>query len=160
MISSIHKFVVIQIYMKIHTTSKPTHISSHKNKLHNKLWFLSGLWPQFTTTSCNLWKLFSQGKIILNIESYSKETTANNCLIVEGMRVKVNIIIDLSIWKPLLAMHTINRILFKYEFQFLPEIGSNISLTQALHFFGTIWKLVVEMKDYISFLFKLTLLHR
>jgi hypothetical protein len=80
----------------------------------------------------------NQGTIILNIESYSKETIANNCLVVEGMRVKVNIIIDLLIWKPLLAMHTINRILFKYEFQLLPEIGPNISLTQALHFFGTI----------------------
>lgn len=138
MISNIHKFVVIQIYMKIHTPSKPTHISSHKNKLHTKLWFFSGLWLQFTTTSCNLWKRFSQGTIILNIESYSKENIANSCLLVEGMRVKVNIIIDLLIWKPILAMQTINRILFKYELQLLPETGSNTSLTQALHFFGTI----------------------
>jgi len=74
----------------------------------------------------------------LNIETYSKENIANSCLLVEGMRVKVNIIIDLLIWKPILAMQTINRIFFKYELQLLPEIGSNTSLTQALHFFGTI----------------------
>jgi hypothetical protein len=74
----------------------------------------------------------------MNIKSYSKKTVANSCLVVEGLRVKVNITIDLLTWKPLLAMQTMNRILLKYELQLLPKIGSNTSLAQALHFFGTI----------------------
>ncbi len=60
-------------------------------------------------------------KIILYIESHSKETIANSCPIVERRPVKVNIIIDLLIWEPLLAMQTIDRILLNYELQLFPK---------------------------------------